>query len=92
MHSWLADPEVMRYLTWGAKTLDDSARHLDLCLAEQQQPQRRRHYLAVELRAVATSSAMPALSGSIRIAKKATSAIFSGNRIGGSGSGQSVRN
>jgi hypothetical protein len=23
MHSWLADPEVMRYLTWGAKTLDD---------------------------------------------------------------------
>ena len=25
MHSWLADPEVMRYLTWGARTLDDSA-------------------------------------------------------------------
>lgn len=50
MHSWLADAEVTRYLTWGAKTLDDSARHLDLCLAEQQQAQRRRYYLAVELR------------------------------------------
>jgi len=50
MHSWLADPEVMRYLTWGAKTVDDSARHLDLCLAEQQQTQRGRYYLAVELR------------------------------------------
>jgi hypothetical protein len=50
MHSWLADPKVMRYLTWGVKTFDESARHLSLRLTEQQQAQRRRYCLAVELR------------------------------------------
>jgi RimJ/RimL family protein N-acetyltransferase len=31
MHRWLADPQVTRYLTWGTKSLDESARHLELC-------------------------------------------------------------
>jgi RimJ/RimL family protein N-acetyltransferase len=50
MHGWLADPDVMRYLTWGAKTFQDSVRHLDLCIAEQRKIERIRYYLAVELR------------------------------------------
>ena len=51
MHRWLSDPDVTRYLTWGAKSIDDSARHLDLCLAEQARPDRQRYYMAVELAA-----------------------------------------
>ena len=50
MHRWLGSPEVTRFLTWGAKSLDDSARHLDLCLSEQAKWERTRYYLAAELR------------------------------------------
>lgn len=50
MHRWLGAPEVTRFLTWGGKSLDDSARHLDLCVSEQTRAERTRYYLAVELR------------------------------------------
>ena len=50
MHRWLGSPEVTRFLTWGAKSLDDSARHLELCVSEQTKPERTRYYLAAELR------------------------------------------
>ena len=50
MHRWLADPDVTRYLTWGAKSSEDSVRHLELCLAEQREVERTRYFLAIELR------------------------------------------
>jgi [ribosomal protein S5]-alanine N-acetyltransferase len=51
MHRWLSDPEVTRFLSWGARTLEDSARHLAECMAEQTRPDRRRYFLAMELKA-----------------------------------------
>jgi RimJ/RimL family protein N-acetyltransferase len=50
MHRWLGDPEVTRFLSWGAQTRGDSARHLAECIAEQDLLERRRYFLAVELR------------------------------------------
>lgn len=49
MHRWLGDPAVKRFLTWGARTVDDSARHLAECVAEQGRPDRMRYFLAIEL-------------------------------------------
>ena len=49
MHRWLGDPAVKRFLTWGARTVDDSARHLAECIAEQTRPDRMRYFLAIEL-------------------------------------------
>ena len=46
----IAETELWtRFLTWGAKSLDDSARHLELCVSEQTKPERTRYYLAAEL-------------------------------------------
>jgi RimJ/RimL family protein N-acetyltransferase len=50
MHRWLGDPIVTHYLSWGSKTLEDSARHLAECLGEQERPDRERYFLAMELR------------------------------------------
>jgi RimJ/RimL family protein N-acetyltransferase len=50
MHRWLGDPRVTRYLGWGSKTLEDSARHLAECLRDQEQSERERYFLAMELR------------------------------------------
>ena len=50
MHRWLGDPEVTRFLSWGARTREDSARHLAECIAERDVVERRRYFLAVELR------------------------------------------
>ena len=51
MHRWLGDPRVTRYLGWGSKSLEDSARHLAQCLRDQEHPDRERYFLAMELRA-----------------------------------------
>ena len=50
MHRWLGDPRVTRYLGWGSRTLEDSARHLADCLRDQEQLDRERYFLAMELR------------------------------------------
>ena len=50
MHRWFGDPQVTKYLSWGALTREDSARHLAECIAEQDLVERRRYFLAVELR------------------------------------------
>jgi RimJ/RimL family protein N-acetyltransferase len=49
MHRWLGDPEVTRFLTWGARDRGDSARHLAECVAQQTRPDRRKYFLAIEL-------------------------------------------
>ena len=50
MHRWLGDRRVTRYLSFGSKTLEDSARHLAECLRDQERPDRERYFLAMELR------------------------------------------
>ena len=50
MHRWLGDPVVTKFLSFGARTREDSARHLAECIAEQDLAERRRYFLAVELR------------------------------------------
>ena len=50
MHRWLGDPDVTRFLSWGARTREDSARHLAECIAERSLVERRRYFLAAELR------------------------------------------
>jgi RimJ/RimL family protein N-acetyltransferase len=50
MHRWLGDPRVTRYLSWGSKTLEDSARHLAACLRDQERTDRERYFFAMELR------------------------------------------
>lgn len=49
MHRWLADADVTRYITLGTHSLSETEKHLHLCLAEQQLPERTRYYLAVAL-------------------------------------------
>lgn len=49
MHRWLGNAEVTRYISWGARTHQDSARHLRECVAEQYKPERTRFFLAMEL-------------------------------------------
>jgi ribosomal-protein-alanine N-acetyltransferase len=49
MHRWLGNPRVTRFLSWGAATLDDSARQLAECLAaEGVVADRRQFFLAIE--------------------------------------------
>ena len=50
MHRWLGDPRVTRYLSFGSRTREDSARHLADCLLDQERPDRERYFLAMELR------------------------------------------
>jgi RimJ/RimL family protein N-acetyltransferase len=50
MHRWLGNPEVTRFLSWGSQTLADSARHLSECLEAQRQDERKRYFLAIEVR------------------------------------------
>ena len=50
MYRWQGNPEVTRYLSWGAKTLADSAEHLASCIAEQGRPDREAYFLAVQRR------------------------------------------
>lgn len=50
MHAWLGDPAVMRFLSWGSESRDETREHLELCLREQARADRERFYLAVELR------------------------------------------
>jgi RimJ/RimL family protein N-acetyltransferase len=51
MHRWFGDPDVTRFLSWGAGTIEDSARHLAECIAQQELLERERYFLAIELRA-----------------------------------------
>jgi hypothetical protein len=50
MHRWLGNALVTRYLSWGARTLHDSARHLRECIHEQKKPHRTRFFLAIQLK------------------------------------------
>jgi [ribosomal protein S5]-alanine N-acetyltransferase len=50
MHRWLGNALVTRYLSWGARTRHDSARHLRECIDEQKKPHRTRFFLAIELK------------------------------------------
>ena len=50
MHRWLGDSVVTKFLSFGARTRQDSARHLAEYIAEQDFAERRRYFLAVELR------------------------------------------
>lgn len=50
MHRWLGNPEVTRFLSWGAFTREDSARHLAECVANQHEAERQHYFLAIELK------------------------------------------
>ena len=50
MHRWLGNPDVTHFLSWGAPTRSDSARHLRECVDAQRHVPRRRYFLAMELR------------------------------------------
>jgi RimJ/RimL family protein N-acetyltransferase len=49
MHRWLGNPEVARFLSWGSRTREESARHLAECVRDQGSRDRQRYFLAVEL-------------------------------------------
>ncbi|MCZ6463460.1 MAG: GNAT family N-acetyltransferase [Proteobacteria bacterium] len=42
MHAWLGDREVMRFLSWGTSSLDETRAHLAECIAEQARPRAER--------------------------------------------------
>ena len=50
MHAWLGDPEVTRFLSFGAGSREESRAHLELCVGEQARPDREHYFLAVEQR------------------------------------------
>jgi RimJ/RimL family protein N-acetyltransferase len=50
MHRWLGNPEVTRFLSWGALTREDSARHLAACVANEHAADRQHYFLAIELK------------------------------------------
>ena len=49
MHRWLGDPRVTRYLSFRSKIREESASHLAECLRDQEQTDRERYFLAMEL-------------------------------------------
>ena len=52
MHRWFGNPEVRRFLSFGADSKAESERHLlDTVLPAQHQDPRREYYLALELKA-----------------------------------------
>ncbi len=49
VHRWLSDPGVNRFLSWGTKTLDESAAHLSQIVEAQRADPRIEYFLALEL-------------------------------------------
>lgn len=47
VHAWHGDPEVMKFLSWGADTLDQSLLYLADCIRDQHKPVRSRYRFAV---------------------------------------------
>ncbi len=56
MHRWRGSPEVMRFLSWGSRSFEESQAHLEECLQDQASAlsERERFFLAVEVRENAT--------------------------------------
>jgi len=50
MHRWLGNPEVTRFLSWGALPRENSARHLAECVAHQHEANRQHYFFAIELK------------------------------------------
>lgn len=50
LHGWMGDPDATHYLDFRSKNLEESARQLETCIAEQTKPNRDKYYLAIELR------------------------------------------
>jgi len=61
VHAWHGDPEVMKFLSWGAETLEQSLLYLSECIRDQHRPVRSRYRLAI----VEEQSALVAGGGSI---------------------------
>lgn len=49
IHAWHGDPEVMRFLSWGADALEDSVLYLADCIRDRRKQNRDRYRLAIEL-------------------------------------------
>ena len=49
VHRWHGDHEVMKYLSWGADTLEESLLYLADCIRDRRKPRRDRYRLAIEL-------------------------------------------
>ncbi len=47
VHAWHGDPEVMKFLSWGAETLEQSLLYLSECIRDQHRPVRSRYRLAI---------------------------------------------
>jgi RimJ/RimL family protein N-acetyltransferase len=54
MYRWHGNPAVARYLTWGASSIADSRKLLELALAEQERSDREYVYLAIELKTLSS--------------------------------------
>ena len=49
-HSWLSDPEVMRYLPWRTSTVEESFLQLAECLRENVKENRTKYFFAIILK------------------------------------------
>lgn len=49
-HAWISDPEITQFLTWGAKTREESQARLAECLRENGKEDRTKYYFAVLLK------------------------------------------
>jgi ribosomal-protein-alanine N-acetyltransferase len=50
MHRWLSDPRVIKFLSFGTRTMDESTAHLQDVIASQNVQPREHYYLAIELK------------------------------------------
>jgi RimJ/RimL family protein N-acetyltransferase len=48
VHQWLADPEVMKFLSWAPTPKEETYNYLADCLQDQQQKNRRKYRFAIE--------------------------------------------
>lgn len=49
VYRWHGDREVMKFLSWGADTLEESLLYLSDCIRDRRKPRRDRYRLAIEL-------------------------------------------
>ena len=49
-HSWLSDPEVMKYLPWHTSTVEESFLQLAECLRENVKENRTKYFFAIILK------------------------------------------
>ncbi len=47
VHAWHGDHEVMKFLSWGADTIEESLIYLSDCIRDRQKPVRSRYRLAI---------------------------------------------